>query len=122
MNVLFICTSNKDRSPALEKYFRDKYPSNEYNSAGVNKYFCSKEGTTYLSEQMLNDADVIVFAEDIHEKIVIRDFGSYLLYNREKEIVCLNLGDYEKGNVSQQYLHFAEKTLIHILSNNSKNI
>jgi predicted protein tyrosine phosphatase len=36
--VLFICSSNKDRSKALVEYFKDVAPGNEYQSAGINKY------------------------------------------------------------------------------------
>ena len=43
MNILFICTSNNDRSPALEKYYREKYPEHKYKRAGINKYFTTKK-------------------------------------------------------------------------------
>jgi len=75
MNVLFICTSNKDRSPALEKYFKFMYPKHEYRSAGVNKYFCEKKSTHYVTYNDLYVwADLIVCAEKIHIEILERDF------------------------------------------------
>lgn len=48
MNILFICTSNKDRSPALQEYFSIIYPQHAFKSAGVNKYFTKKHGTVLV--------------------------------------------------------------------------
>ena len=53
MKVVFICTSNKDRSPALEKYFKKVYPQHTFSSAGVNQYFCGKKDTKYLTIETL---------------------------------------------------------------------
>lgn len=77
MNVLFICTSNKDRSPALEKYFTANYPHHNFKSAGVNKYFTTLRETHYLDKYDLIWADYFVFAEDIHEEIARRDFPEF---------------------------------------------
>lgn len=128
MNVLFVCTSNKDRSPALEKYFSETYPQHTYKSAGVNKYFCGKKGTTYLSVELLSEADIIVFAEDIHYSIAKRDFSEgvsdngmvikYTWNNKNKHlIICLNLGDYEQGNINEDYLLRADNTIGWALTN-----
>lgn len=108
MNVLFICTSNKDRSVALQDYFSELYPEHTYNSAGVNKYFCTKNKTTYLTLKLLQDADVVVFAEEVHKKIVIRDFGDGWSPPHARFFICLNLGNYEQGNINEDYLTKAE--------------
>ena len=75
MNVLFVCTSNKDRSPALVEYFKAAYPIHEYRSAGLNKYLCCKKHLThYLSADDIEWANLVVFGEKIHVDIYRRDF------------------------------------------------
>src|SRR3990167_3615231 len=71
--VIFICTSNKDRSPALEKYFSAVYPQHEYRSAGINKYFTSQK--YYLKQEDLDWADLVVFAEDMHYLVTMKNFS-----------------------------------------------
>jgi predicted protein tyrosine phosphatase len=105
MKVLFVCTSNKDRSPALEKYLQEKYPDHEFKSAGVNKYFCGQKGTTYLTDELLSDAELLVCAESIHAEIIARDF--HKVHLRNTMILRLNLGEYEQGNINQDYLERA---------------
>lgn len=100
MNILFVCTSNKDRSPALHKYFLMNYPAHTYKSAGVNRYFTGKHKTTYLTQETVNWADLIVLAEDIHYAIVKRDFTPVTqqqeAFWKGKKIIVLNLGDFKK--------------------------
>jgi predicted protein tyrosine phosphatase len=109
MNILFVCTSNKDRSPALEKYFRANYPWHKYRSAGVNMYFCYKKGTHLITLEDVNWSDVIVFCEDIHEVVTKRMFG--LMYDHLGPTVILNLGEYKQGDVGEDYLMRAEERL-----------
>lgn len=49
MNILFLCTSNKDRSPALEKHFREKYPMHKYRSA-ISREITQNYGSFYEME------------------------------------------------------------------------
>jgi predicted protein tyrosine phosphatase len=109
MKVLFICTSNKDRSPALERYFRENYPQHEYRSAGVNRYFCWKRGTHYLTVEDIGWADLFVFAEDCHHKVAVRDFWEEALAGKYIEI--LSLGEYSEGCLGEDYLVRAEELL-----------
>lgn len=106
MNILFICTSNKDRSPALEKYYRDKYPENSYRSAGINKYFTSKKQTHYLTQDDVDWSDVIVFAEYIHYNVTNEKFDIC-----DKQHIILNLGKYSRGLENCDYLKNSEKIL-----------
>lgn len=101
MNILFVCTSNQDRSPALEKYFRIRLPHNEYRSAGINKYFTEKKGTHYLTEEDIEWADLIVFAEKIHLQIAQQKFKPF---SPNQAFLILELGDYTKGNINNAYL------------------
>ena len=114
MNVLFICTSNKDRSVALENYFEDVFTSHKYRSAGINKYFTEQKKTHYLTLGDIDWADFIVFAEDIHRDVVKRDFGYECIQFKKSDI--LNLGEYTKGNVEEDYLTRAELKLFRYLS------
>jgi predicted protein tyrosine phosphatase len=116
MTILFVCTSQKDRSPCLEKHFREKHPQHEYRSAGVNKYHTSRKGTHYLTQEDIEWADLIVYAEDIHRAIVGRDFA---LPDRH-EMICaiLNCGEYERGSVGAEYLACAEWKLRPSLASN----
>lgn len=106
--VLFVCTSNKDRSPALEKYFRELYPHNDYSSAGINEYFCKKKGTKYITAYAIAKADILVFAEDVHFIVTAKNFTESFNNNGYKQIICLNLGDYEQGNINDKYLLHAD--------------
>ena len=88
MNVLFVCTSNKDRSPALVEYFKATYPTHEYRSAGLNKYLCCKKHLThYLSADDIEWADIVVFCEKIHVEVYHRDFTTspYIEVTDERE-------------------------------------
>lgn len=105
MNIIFVCTSNKDRSPALEKYFRANYHWNKYRSAGVNMYFCYKKGTHLITLEDVNWSDVIVFCEDIHRDVAKRMFPT-IGHSR-----TLNLGEYKQGDVGEDYLMRAEERL-----------
>ena len=107
INVLFCCTSNADRSPALEEYFRANYPQHEYRSAGVNKYFTSKKGTHCLTQDDIDWCHIIVFAEDIHYLVTVKK--EFKLDN--KTSIALNLGEYVKGAIDKSYLQRAEKII-----------
>lgn len=104
MNILFICTSNKDRSPTLEKLFKEKYPYNKYRSAGINKYFCNKHNTNYIEHKDIDWADVVIFCESIHLQRC-----PYTL-KPAQSVIVLNAGEYRKEN-KELYLSNAEKII-----------
>ena len=109
LKVLFICTSNQDRSVSLENYFRDNYPQHDYRSAGVNKYFTSKKGTHYLTAEDIEWAELIVYAEEIHYVVANRDFTATGVWL--KDSLNLNLGEYKQGQIGEDYLLKAESKL-----------
>jgi len=130
--IIFICTSNKDRSPALEGYFSTVYPNYDYRSAGINKYFTTQKGTHYLTQEDLDWADLVVFAEDIHWQVVSTNFPDFYpkhyeesedrsafeeLFNSKKfkKMIILNCGNYEQGCVGDDYILKAEVKLSVIL-------
>lgn len=133
-NILFVCTSNKDRSPALEAYFKAIYPTHSYHAAGINKYYCGLKGTHLINEDDIKWCDVIVFAEDVHLKVVCERFkahtpipngyphnsGSIIfdLSTQEKhaKFIVLSCGDYQQGCVGEDYLTKAELVLKDVIN------
>lgn len=79
MNILFVCTSNKDRSPALETHFRVNHPKHEYRSAGINSWFTKKHGTHHVTSDDIRWADAIIYAEDIHYKYCFERFAHVVM-------------------------------------------
>ncbi len=85
-NVTFICTSGKDRSPALVEYFKAVMPQHEYRCAGVNTYFTSKKGTHLINEEDIQWSDVFVFIGEIHRRIVSERFNANVV--RQSVLSC----------------------------------
>lgn len=112
MRILFICTSNKDRSPALEKYFSIVMPSYRFFSAGVNAYFCKKHQTHFVTEDNIKfDADFIVFAEDIHLQVLESRYGKIFGVDDGKiHYFILNAGEF-KEPYGEDYLQRAHLKL-----------
>ncbi len=124
-NVLFVCTSNKDRSPALEKYFYEVCPRHQYRSAGINKYFCEKNETHLIQLYDIEWADIIVFCEEIHVLNVTNvfdlnteigeNFGHFTLLEKKKSFIVLDCGNYQEGCIGEDYLQKADQKLEKLL-------
>lgn len=114
--IIFICTSNADRSVALERYFREKYPQHEYRSAGINEYHTTKKGTHLVNQDDVDWADLIVYAEDVHRDKI----SKWVSVPADRNFIVLNSGKYEKGNVSAEYLLKSDRKLQSILHGNNK--
>lgn len=84
MNVLFVCSANRLRSPTAEQVF-STWPGIETDSAGV-----SAGATVPLSSEQIEWADVIFVMEKAHRNKMSRRFRSAL--NR-KRVVCLDIPD-----------------------------
>lgn len=105
MKTLFVCSSHKDRSPALEAYFTANHPEHQFRSAGVSGYFTDKHNTHLITQADMDWADVVVYAELIH-----RDVAKKTLTFKGKEIV-LGLGNYTQGCIGDDYLLGAEEMI-----------
>jgi predicted protein tyrosine phosphatase len=68
--VLFVCSSNKQRSPTAEDHFSAQYPHMEFESAGTNQKFCQKEGTAPLTEDLMRWADMVIVMENHHRNLI----------------------------------------------------
>ncbi|TYA55696.1 low molecular weight phosphatase family protein [Formosa maritima] len=66
MKILFVCSANKLRSKTAEDYFALKYSDHEFLSAGTNLKICRKEGTTELTEELLEWAEIVYVMEQGH--------------------------------------------------------
>ncbi len=109
IKILFVCTSNKDRSPALAKYFNEAYEAFECKSAGINRYFCAKKGTHLVTFKDLSWARFVVYCEDIHKK---RTAELMLPSKYHVTNIVLNCGEYKQGHVGDDYIVKAENKII----------
>ena len=89
MNIIFICTANRDRSRTAEIHFQNKYPEHRFRSAGINKYLSERHGGVHLKNYMLNVADRIICAEPVHADYIIQHIDK----NYKFRIEVLNLED-----------------------------
>lgn len=89
MKIIFVCTANRDRSKTAEVYFSKKYPEHEFNSAGINKYLSERHGGVHLKKYMLDEADRIICAEQVHSDYITKQIDK----KYKNKIEILNLGD-----------------------------
>ncbi len=94
MKVLFVCSGNKQRSPTAEDYFSAQYPDMEFESAGTNHKFCQKEGTTPLTEDQMQWADLVVVMENHHRNLIRK----HVKHKYDHKIKVLDIKDvYQYG-------------------------
>lgn len=84
MNLLFICSKNKLRSPTAENVF------SAY--AGINAIGCgiNADSETPLSGDLVKWADVIFAMEAAHKKKISTSYQNLL---KGKKVVCLSIPD-----------------------------
>ena len=82
MNVLFVCSANRLRSPTAEQVF-STWPGIDTDSAGI-----SSGASVLLSSEQVEWADMIFVMEKSHRKKLARQFRSHL---KGKRIICLEL-------------------------------
>ena len=91
MNILFVCSANKDRSRTAEIHFQHKFPERRFRSAGINQYLSKKHGGVYLERYMLEQAERIICMEQEHANHILKRFDGAF----QDKIEILNLGDTE---------------------------
>jgi predicted protein tyrosine phosphatase len=95
MKYLFVCSANKQRSRTAEDHFYEKSPSDEFISAGTNHKICNQEGTTPLTEDLLQWADIVYVMEYKHRAIIMKNSKE----NYHNKIKVLNIQDrYKYGS------------------------
>lgn len=84
INVLFVCSKNKWRSPTAEQVFAG-YPGIECSSAGL-----SSDAENRLTAEQVEWADVICVMERAHKAKLSTRFKKHL---KDVRIVCLDIPD-----------------------------
>lgn len=107
MNILFLCTSNLNRSRTAEHFFRSTCTAHQYKSAGLSQKYCLKHGTTLCTIELLAWADRVFVMEDMHvQRIAAHGEQSYL-----RKLEVLNIED---------VYHYMQPELIEALVANGK--
>jgi predicted protein tyrosine phosphatase len=84
MNILFVCSRNRLRSPTAEVVFAQR-PGWNTASAGL-----AHDAETTVEPETLEWADVVVVMERRHQKKLQERFSRWL---RDKRVVCLGIPD-----------------------------
>lgn len=84
MNLLFVCSENRLRSPTAETVFSG-YPGVQAVGAGTNL-----SAETPLSGELIEWADVVLVMEKSHQNILATKYRELL---EEKPLVCLDIPD-----------------------------
>lgn len=109
MNVLFVCSANKLRSKTADDHFSATRKDHTFMSAGTNKRYCMAEGTTFLEEDMLYWADVVLVMEEKHRKVI----SEYSNGENNHKVKVLGIPD---------DFRYMQKELIDILEEKTKEI
>jgi predicted protein tyrosine phosphatase len=99
MNLLFVCSKNKLRSPTGEEVF-SQYEGIQAISCGTNA-----DAVTSISGDLIEWADIIFPMEKKHQNKISKKFNHLL---KDKKIICLAIPDNYKR---------MEPALIHLLKN-----
>ncbi len=91
VDILFICTANRDRSRTAELIFQTKYPEMRFRSAGINKYLSERHGGVHLKRYMLEVADRVICMEQCHFDYIVSQIDT----NFRNKLETINLGDHE---------------------------
>ena len=89
LNVLFVCSRNRWRSPTAEELFR-KRPGLSVRSRGM-----SRDAERTLGSQDLRWADLVLVMEDKHKQRILSDFPGEMKF---KELHVLDILDDYKRN------------------------
>ncbi len=92
MNIIFICSANKDRSATAEEWAMEYYPNHQYQSVGSNQKICFQLGTQYMTEELLEWAERIIVMEKKHKNDIQHVFGSKF----NQKVSVLGIRDYYK--------------------------
>ncbi len=90
LNVLFVCSKNRWRSPTAEELFR-KRPELSVRSRGT-----SRDAERTLGSQDLRWADIVLVMENKHKQRLLSDFPGEMKF---KELHVLDIpDDYKRGD------------------------
>lgn len=80
MNILFLCTANKNRSRTAEVLFR-QHSSHDYKflSAGLSEKECARNHSQLCSIELLEWANRVFVMEQTHKERIVKYTGSKFL-------------------------------------------
>ena len=84
MNILFVCTKNKWRSPTAEKIYSN-HPHLKVRSAGISRSACK-----YIHSNDIDWADMIFVMENKHKRYIYEQFQNRI---SRKKIIVLDIPD-----------------------------
>lgn len=84
MNLLFVCTQNRLRSPTAEQVFAD-WPGVETASAGLGN-----DADVPVSPELLEWADIVFVMEQAHRRRLAERFKPHL---KRVRVICLGIPD-----------------------------
>jgi predicted protein tyrosine phosphatase len=84
VNLLFVCSRNRLRSPSAEVLFAT-HPGIQTMSAGT-----APDAEAVVSEDMIEWADIVFVMESVHRKRLNERFGAQL---KSKRLVALGIPD-----------------------------
>lgn len=84
LNVLFVCSQNRWRSPTAEEVFAE-YPGVACASAGLNH-----DAENPLTPELLDWAELVFVMEREHKKRLSARFQAHL---GDKRVICLDIPD-----------------------------
>lgn len=70
MKVLFVCTANKDRSKTAELHFSSMYANINFKSAGISAIHTKAANSTFISQELVSWADLIICMESEHSSFI----------------------------------------------------
>lgn len=112
MNLLFVCSENRLRSPTGEEVF-SQYGGVDAIGCGTNS-----DAETPISGDLIEWADIVFVMEKSHRNKITKKFTELL---KSKRLICLDIPDeYERMDPSLIRL-LENRVLRHIHSNVRKN-
>ncbi|VEP15445.1 conserved hypothetical protein [Hyella patelloides LEGE 07179] len=106
LNILFVCSKNKWRSPTAETIYRHDIRLN-VRSAGT-----SASAIKRISEKNINWADLILVMENKHKKRIISEYN----YLELPQIIVLDIPD-DYQYMDRELISIIETSLEDILNN-----
>tara|TARA_R110001583_G_scaffold182901_1_gene341038 strand:- start:3425 stop:3766 length:342 start_codon:yes stop_codon:yes gene_type:complete len=79
MNILFLCTANLHRSRTAEDFFKSLESEHVFQSAGLSKKYCGKNGSRLCTIELLEWAEKIFVMEPQHVERIIEHVGERYL-------------------------------------------
>ncbi|MFQ6678638.1 MAG: hypothetical protein ACE5D0_10020 [Fidelibacterota bacterium] len=66
IDILFICTGNRDRSKTAEIVINKRFPKFVCKSAGTHSVMCQLNGSQLVNQRLVNASESIVFMQPYH--------------------------------------------------------